>query len=151
MKTYAEKLKDPRWQRKRLEIMERDGFACHACGELTKPLNIHHCYYIPKTAPWDYPSESLVSLCENCHNEITFRLPHVLQQLKTPDDVCRWSSLMTLIGSSESQSFTMATKAAFAMDTLKTATTKTGQLAAVKVLQILRSEIDKITKTILES
>lgn len=27
--TYAEKLKDPRWQKKRLRILERDAFACH--------------------------------------------------------------------------------------------------------------------------
>ena len=28
MSDYVEKLKDPRWQRKRLEIMQRDGFRC---------------------------------------------------------------------------------------------------------------------------
>ena len=30
---YSEKLKDPRWQKKRLEILERDNFRCQYCGD----------------------------------------------------------------------------------------------------------------------
>jgi len=33
MSTYAEKLKHPLWQRKRLEILNRDGFKCAQCVE----------------------------------------------------------------------------------------------------------------------
>jgi hypothetical protein len=32
-KTFAEKLRHPKWQRKSLEEMERDGFRCMACGD----------------------------------------------------------------------------------------------------------------------
>ena len=39
-KTYLEKLKDPRWQKKRLEILERDGWKCMACGEKEKTLRV---------------------------------------------------------------------------------------------------------------
>ena len=148
--TYAEKLKDPRWQRKRLEIMQRDEFICTACKASDKSLNVHHCYYLPRTNVWEYPDSAMVSLCEDCHNEITFRIPKVMEKIKTPDDATRWESLMTLIGSSSSQSYTMALKIAFAMDSLNSAVTQHDRIAAVKIFQILRSEIDKITTAILK-
>src|SRR5574343_1912473 len=68
---YFEKLKDPRWQKKRLEIMERDLFSCQNCFETTKTLNVHHKYYEKGRDIWDYPDESLVTLCEECHQIAT--------------------------------------------------------------------------------
>lgn len=65
--TYAEKLKDPRWQKKRLKILERDGFRCVACGSETKTLHVHHNSYIPGAEPWDHPDSYLVTLCADCH------------------------------------------------------------------------------------
>jgi 5-methylcytosine-specific restriction endonuclease McrA len=65
--TYWELLKDPRWQRKRLEVMERDGFACVYCDSAEKTLNVHHSYYERGNAPWEYPDSSLHTLCEDCH------------------------------------------------------------------------------------
>lgn len=67
MKTYAEKLKDPRWQRKRLEIMERDGFKCRICGDETTTLHVHHVRYLRGREPWEYREFYFVTLCENCH------------------------------------------------------------------------------------
>lgn len=67
MSDYSEKLKDPRWQRRRLEIMSRDGFSCVCCGRDDKTLNVHHCYYVRGREPWDYPDSSLVTVCEDCH------------------------------------------------------------------------------------
>ena len=32
-KTYAEMLRHPRWQSRRLEVMSRDGFRCTACAD----------------------------------------------------------------------------------------------------------------------
>lgn len=69
MATYAEKLKDPRWQRKRLEILQRDDFTCVACGDKEEALHVHHGFYRRNCEPWDYPSESLWTLCEACHEE----------------------------------------------------------------------------------
>jgi len=63
---YAEKLKDPRWQKKRLEVMERDGFACRDCLDDKSTLNVHHCHY-SKGDPWDTDSKFLMTLCEDCH------------------------------------------------------------------------------------
>jgi hypothetical protein len=61
------KFKDPRWQRKRLEVMRREDFACQHCGTKEATLNVHHSYYKKDLAPWEYPDESLRCLCENCH------------------------------------------------------------------------------------
>jgi len=66
---YAQKLKDPRWQRKRLEILNRDFFACMRCFSETKTLHVHHRLYNKSAEPWDYDNDVLVTLCEDCHQE----------------------------------------------------------------------------------
>lgn len=66
---YSEKFKDPRWQKKRLEILERDGFACRLCCDSENTLNAHHLYYINSRSPWEYPNSSIITLCEECHKE----------------------------------------------------------------------------------
>jgi hypothetical protein len=72
--TYSEKLKDPRWQKRRLEVMDRDKFTCRKCNEATKTLNVHHRYYRKGAAPWEYPIEALITLCEPCHKEVEARI-----------------------------------------------------------------------------
>jgi hypothetical protein len=69
-KTYSEKLRDPRWQKMRLQIMERDGFACQFCRSTEKTLNIHHKIYDKKREPWEYDGSALVTCCEACHTEL---------------------------------------------------------------------------------
>jgi len=64
---YADKLKDPRWQRKRLEILSRDEFKCVWCGNGKQTLHIHHHFYNPNGNPWDVPDCELITLCEDCH------------------------------------------------------------------------------------
>lgn len=77
---YFEKLKDPRWQRRRLEILERDGWACTICADTEKTLHVHHRYYKPKTDPWDYEDDALTTLCADCH-EYTTNLTRRAQSL----------------------------------------------------------------------
>jgi len=66
---YSEKLKDPRWQKKRLEILERDEWACQVCFDSGSTLVVHHRDYLPNTDPWDYPDSYLITLCEECHEK----------------------------------------------------------------------------------
>jgi len=66
---YSHKLRDPRWQKKRLEIMQRDEFVCQKCFSSEATLNVHHCYYETGFDPWDYPSASVITLCEFCHSD----------------------------------------------------------------------------------
>lgn len=67
MMKYSDQLRDPRWQRKRLEIMQRDGFKCRRCKTDSEPLHVHHCFYKKGEPPWSYPSQSLITLCDSCH------------------------------------------------------------------------------------
>ncbi len=64
---YLEKLKDPRWQKKRLEIFERDKWTCKNCSNKDKTLHIHHLFYFSNLEPWEIPDGFLVTLCEDCH------------------------------------------------------------------------------------
>lgn len=67
---YWQLLQDPRWQKKRLEILERDKWTCQHCGSTDKPLHVHHWYYLSFQAdrkPWEYPGLALVTLCVDCH------------------------------------------------------------------------------------
>jgi len=64
---YSEKLKDPRWQKKRLEILERDGWKCMSCGGKEKTLHVHHIIYFSHKDPWEINNGFLITLCESCH------------------------------------------------------------------------------------
>lgn len=64
--TYSEKLKDPRWQKKRLEILQRDEFTCKWCGDSDSTLHVHHIAYYDGDV-WDTPNDLLITLCLNCH------------------------------------------------------------------------------------
>jgi 5-methylcytosine-specific restriction endonuclease McrA len=63
--TYSEKLRDPRWQKKRLEILNRDEFTCTICGDDKSTLHVHHNAYAGE--PWEADNNLLTTLCENCH------------------------------------------------------------------------------------
>lgn len=65
--TYSEKLRDPRWQKKRLRILERDEWKCCACSATEKNLQVHHLVYYKGNNPWDYSDDTLQTLCNDCH------------------------------------------------------------------------------------
>lgn len=66
---YSEKLRDPLWQRKRLEIFKRDQWACTQCGCDYRTLHIHHKIYIKGSNPWEYEDDYLITLCQLCHQK----------------------------------------------------------------------------------
>lgn len=65
MKSYQEKLKDPRWQKKRLRALEKAKWTCQNCGDKKSTLHIHHLKY--KSNPWESPYKDLKVLCSICH------------------------------------------------------------------------------------
>lgn len=67
MSSYAELLKDPRWQRKRLERLDLAKWACSACESTTATLHVHHKQYIKGRKPWEYELSELDVLCADCH------------------------------------------------------------------------------------
>jgi hypothetical protein len=98
-RSYAEKLLDPRWQRKRLEIMQRDAWRCQHCADERSTLHVHHRDYHYGLEPWDYPDAWLVTLCATCHAHETFgrrtnekTLLRIMRRLGVP------SSCLALLG-----------------------------------------------------
>jgi hypothetical protein len=63
-----EAYKDPRWQKRRLQIMERDGWACVACRRTDETLHVHHKAYYGM--PWEVSDHDLQTLCEKCHESL---------------------------------------------------------------------------------
>ena len=70
-KDYLEALANPQWQKKRLEIMQRDNFTCQFCGCKDRTLHIHHKVYEKGKKPWEYDNKDLICICEKCHENIT--------------------------------------------------------------------------------
>lgn len=64
--SYNELLRHPKWQRRRLEIMQRDEWKCRSCTETEKELHVHHLRYT-SNKPWEEPDEHLITLCDSCH------------------------------------------------------------------------------------
>jgi hypothetical protein len=84
MAGYWEKLKDPRWQRKRLAVFQRAGFECEECGANDKQLHAHHKLYRKNADPWDYQDDELACLCDECHSkahDLRTRLNEALARL----------------------------------------------------------------------
>jgi hypothetical protein len=69
MSTYFEKLRDPRWQKMRLEVMQNKEFCCEICGDSKSTLNVHHKVYFKDRNPWEYLPQQLACLCESCHEQ----------------------------------------------------------------------------------
>jgi hypothetical protein len=80
-KSYWEKLRDPRWQRRKAEIMQRADFACELCEARHVTLNVHHKLYRRGADPWEYADHEIECLCEPCHeasHELRARLDEAI-------------------------------------------------------------------------
>lgn len=86
-KTYSEKLRDPRWQKKRLEVLENAKFECSECGTTEKELHVHHRFYEKGKDPWDYHHINLQCLCVECHKTRTELLEQFYQEIGYWDNV----------------------------------------------------------------
>jgi hypothetical protein len=66
---YSDKLKSPKWQKKRLQILERDNWQCQYCKDTETQLQVHHLKY--NGEPWDAKNEDLITTCFDCHELIS--------------------------------------------------------------------------------
>lgn len=101
MKTYAEKLKDPRWQKKRLEILQRDKFECRFCSASDKELHVHHAFYMRGRQPWEYENTDLSTLCLDCHEELEKLKRTIGYQTSWPDYYAAYLDLSELLSPPE--------------------------------------------------
>lgn len=67
---YSKKFLDPKWQKFRLSVLQRDKFRCVRCDDDKSTLHAHHTYYEEfGTDPWDYEEDTVITLCERCHED----------------------------------------------------------------------------------
>ncbi len=78
---YSEKLKNPLWQKKRLEVLQRDDFTCQNCGDTKNTLHVHHRNYCFGFEPWEYQLIDLITLCEICHEDESDTVKGLLSDL----------------------------------------------------------------------
>lgn len=93
---YSEKLKNPKWQKKRLEVLNLRGFKCELCSCETKELHVHHRFYLKGREVWEYDNDVFQVLCCDCHtkehenkNAVTEKIIEVI-----PDKYKRLISLL---------------------------------------------------------
>lgn len=75
--SLREQYKHPLWERKRDEILERDGNTCTVCGSDKHRLEVHHKCYLPDLLIWEYDNELLASVCGKHHEQLTYDMPKV--------------------------------------------------------------------------
>ena len=109
MSDYSEKFKDPRWQKKRLEMFEDAGWKCERCDSKTETLNLHHKFYKPNTDPWNYKDHWFEVLCNDCHDkahaiDISFidLIDSVLKSKLNNNELEKLFMILNVIGSDES-------------------------------------------------
>lgn len=73
--SYKQKLLDPRWQKVRLEILNRDSFSCVICHDKTTTLHVHHLKYTTDD-PWDAQESDLITCCKHCHSLFEYHSKH---------------------------------------------------------------------------
>lgn len=66
---YQSELKHPKWQKRRLEVLEYANWRCQLCGDKDTTLHCHHSYYLRGKKPWQYPQGAIIALCETCHGK----------------------------------------------------------------------------------
>ena len=87
--SYAEMLRSPLWQKKRLEIMQRDDFTCQHCGCKERELQVHHRVYHKGAKPWEYDDSELITLCDRCHEAETDAKANHYETFKEICDLAR--------------------------------------------------------------
>jgi len=88
--TYQDQIKSPKWQKKRLEVLNERRFACEECRGKYTQLHVHHSYYKKGKKIWEYENYELRCLCEDCHKEchrINDEILHALGMLEIVGDM----------------------------------------------------------------
>ena len=63
--------KSSAWEKKRLEILERDNYECQVCkeeGGFTPATTVHHILHLENRPDLAFDNDNLLSVCAACHN-----------------------------------------------------------------------------------
>lgn len=85
--TYQDQIKSPKWQKKRLSIMENYDFKCANCGSAESQLHVHHLVYKKNKKIWDYENSDLRCYCDKCH-KLTHKLTDEILQASAALESC---------------------------------------------------------------
>lgn len=92
--SYAEQIKRPEWQKRRLERLKISSFTCDQCGSSENELHVHHLLYKKKAMIWEYDNVDLAVLCSSCHLKT-----HVLEDsLKQEITYISYAEKLRLLG-----------------------------------------------------
>lgn len=94
--SYAEQLRHPFWQRKRLEVLEYFRFTCYGCDSKEKTLHVHHKRYVKGRKAWEYELEDFEALCADCHNE-THESKELLDSVIAQFPSVMWSDIAAVL------------------------------------------------------
>lgn len=89
---YHQKLLDPRWQKLRLQVLERDNWSCELCQDKETTLHIHHFCYRTSGNPWESELDELITYCKHCHafveiNNYKIGHPYKVIKVKITEDI----------------------------------------------------------------
>ena len=65
--------KTKQWERKREQILRRDGYLCRECrryGKARQATTVHHIEHVEDRPDLALVDSNLVSLCSACHNKM---------------------------------------------------------------------------------
>jgi hypothetical protein len=66
------------WHDFRAQVLKIDGYKCQSCFRSKNDdviLQVHHKQYFKDTKPWDYPFNTVETLCKGCHAEKHGHIP----------------------------------------------------------------------------
>jgi hypothetical protein len=66
---YSEQLRNPKWKSFRERVFKVRGKKCERC-KISTNLQIHHLKYKKKHYAWEYSTDEVLVLCNNCHKRI---------------------------------------------------------------------------------
>src|SRR3990167_1545224 len=78
---YTDQLRHPKWQKRRLEVLQRAEFRCECCGDREKTLHIHHKFYKPKAMVWEYEDDEMLAVCALCHQIVQAATEYFLSKI----------------------------------------------------------------------
>lgn len=80
---FKDQYKHPLWQKRRLDVLEKNGFECSCCGDSESQLHVHHRQYFKGRKVWEYADDELEVLCDSCHEEAHHTVDELKEVLST--------------------------------------------------------------------
>ena len=67
---------DPAYKKFRMDVLKRDKFTCKMCKTKKKKVYVHHIRKWASASSLRYEMSNGITLCYNCHKEVTGKEHH---------------------------------------------------------------------------